>query len=200
MEEISPGSAVEREIREDARKKAERLLKQAEADVEAMEAEYRGKAALEAESLAKKAQENSLAYRKEILSRLPLEKKRARLTWTDARLREALGQAVAALDAVAVSGLLLPKAERACLAFEGRTTLVSFAGIPGAGDRLAAVLESVGAKAVLSPAGTEAPFIRLEAQDGSVSFAADLATASEELMDAYRGELCEALVGKEGLA
>jgi V/A-type H+-transporting ATPase subunit E len=200
MEEISPGSAVEREIREDARKKAERLLKQAEADVAALEAEYRGKADQEAQALARKAEENSTAYRAEIFSRLPLEKKRARLSWADARLREGIGLAVAGLDAALVASLLMPKAELACQAFSGKATIIRCAGLPGAAERLQASLGLVGAKAVLAPCAIDSAFIRLEAEDGSVSYEADLATAAEELMDEYRGELYEALVGKEGLA
>ena len=98
MEEIRGTEALEREILEDARKRADRIIRKAEENARLLGAqtEHRikeAKAALLSEYQIKKR-----TAELEMLSRLPLEKARLDILYRDEMLRKALQEALASMN------------------------------------------------------------------------------------------------------
>ncbi|HOM92565.1 MAG TPA: hypothetical protein PKX66_05285 [Rectinema sp.] len=98
MEEIRGTEALEREILEDARKRADRIIRKAEENARLLGAqtEHRikeAKAALLSEYQIKKR-----TAELEMLSRLPLEKARLDILYRDEILRKALKEALASMN------------------------------------------------------------------------------------------------------
>jgi len=98
MEEIRGTEALEREILEDARKRADRIIRKAEENARLLGAqtEHRikeAKAALLSEYQIKKR-----TAELEMLSRLPLEKARLDILYRDEMLRKALKEALASMN------------------------------------------------------------------------------------------------------
>ena len=98
MEEIRGTEALEREILEDARKRADRIIRKAEENARLLGAqtEHRikeAKAALLSEYQIKKK-----TAELEMLSRLPLEKARLDILYRDEMLRKALQEALASMN------------------------------------------------------------------------------------------------------
>jgi hypothetical protein len=79
MEELLGTSVLDREILEDARKKASKILKAAGDDVKAIEKKWSDKKTADLASLEAQYQKLLDAERSEIADRMPLDKKRARL-------------------------------------------------------------------------------------------------------------------------
>src|SRR5512138_1058007 len=78
MEELKSTEALDREILEDAQKKAARLLRNAEQAADASEREWARKAESDIAELERKHSERVAERRKETLARLPLDKRRER--------------------------------------------------------------------------------------------------------------------------
>jgi V/A-type H+/Na+-transporting ATPase subunit E len=197
MDELRSSDALEKEIREDSRKKAERMLKQAEeaakrcleegaaaneAELEALRAEY-----------AKKAE----SYREEAMARLPMDKKRKRIEWAQRRLEAALGERLKALDSEGLLALMSKRLREAAPHFSGKECSASARGLePEAAARaLARSIPGMSAPQPLRESGGGRG-LSLSTADGRVRFEADEDSIKEELLDKSRRELVEALLGK----
>ncbi|MBL8967516.1 MAG: hypothetical protein JNG85_10920 [Spirochaetaceae bacterium] len=145
MEEIASTEVLEREILDDARRKAERVLRDADAAVRAAEAAGRDRAARSVGELEAEYEARDARYRNETLARLPLERARIKAAHVDARLRAALDGRLsthggAGLEAL-VAGILARAVSRLD---EGPAD--SPAGEPGAPSGLAPKLFPAGAE------------------------------------------------------
>jgi vacuolar-type H+-ATPase subunit H len=76
MEELQSVDVLDREILEDARRKAARILKTADDTVKAHTDEWEKKTQVRLSELAQKAEERNKQARDEIMARLPLDKQR----------------------------------------------------------------------------------------------------------------------------
>jgi len=90
MEELQSTEILEREILEDARKKAARILKSAEDTMRAKDAQWENKTASAIGDLeAKYGEEKKLATEK-LMARLPIDKLRSKVEKTESLLHEAM--------------------------------------------------------------------------------------------------------------
>ncbi|GAB1481706.1 hypothetical protein MASR2M78_05210 [Treponema sp.] len=78
MEELRSTEALDREILEDARKKADRILKNSETAKKLVIETWHKKKKDDIAALEKKSNKRIAAQRSEILARLPLDKRRSR--------------------------------------------------------------------------------------------------------------------------
>ena len=122
MEELQSTELLDREILEDARKKAHRILKSADDTVKAKAGEWEAKARAALEQLtAKYAEERSFAAA-EIMARLPMDKRRARAEKIESLLRRGVEAWYSRLSREQVLSLLereLAKRLALCPAFSG---------------------------------------------------------------------------------
>ena len=83
MEELQSSGILEREILEDARKKASRILKTAEETIQAKNAEWEKKTAEVINDLEEKYSEQNKLTTEKIMARLPIDKIRAKIEKTE---------------------------------------------------------------------------------------------------------------------
>lgn len=224
MEEIASTEVLEREILDDARRKAERVLKDADTAVRAAETAggdraRRSVAELEAEFEARDAR-----YRKETLARLPLERARIKAAHVDARLRAALEGRLSSLGGAGiealVAGLLARAVSRLCGSPGAPSGLtpklfpagaeLRYRGLSRAGaERLAlSALPGLVLAAAIEDSSLPSPGLALAsafapAEPGDrrgppdLSIRATLDLFAERLLDENRGELAASLLAEE---
>jgi len=129
MEEIKGTEALEREILEDAAKKAERIVKKAKEEAERLKANSAETldgmiAELEARKLEKIAQ-----LRRETFSKMPLEKTRLRARFIDAALRNSVEKFMDALDEAKLGAWCLSGLKKRSNLLTGRKLRMSHRGI-----------------------------------------------------------------------
>jgi len=98
MEELQSTEALDREILEDARKKAFKILKSADESVKASKAAWEGKLEGTLKKARKKYDEKAAEARREILARLPMDKRRIRSKTIDRFLNKAMEDFLGSLD------------------------------------------------------------------------------------------------------
>ena len=112
MEELQSTEILDREILEDARKKAFKILKTADDTVASADARWERKAKRARTELEKKHAERTEKTRQEIMARLPLDKRRARSEKIEALIREAMEKTLAGFSREKILGLLEGELER----------------------------------------------------------------------------------------
>ncbi len=90
MEELRSTDILDREIHEDARKKAEKVLKAAERECERIRSETEARIAAAAQDKKKDYEKKLEAYRQDAESSIPLEKQRRLVSLIDSSVRKAL--------------------------------------------------------------------------------------------------------------
>lgn len=106
MEELRSTDVLDREILEDARKKARRILKTADDAASAGEAAWEKKKQETLEELKKKYAARLDQGRKEIMARLPLDKQRLRSRHIESLLHSAMDEFLTALPESSTTALL----------------------------------------------------------------------------------------------
>jgi V/A-type H+-transporting ATPase subunit E len=198
MEEIVTTEPLEKEILSDARKKAERILKDSslEAESAAREGQERSEKALLA--LASDYGSRAKRYRDESLARLPLEKARIKAAHVDALLRKAMDAYLESIDGVERERLLLELLSRAASLVGSSPVSVRYRGLSRAEaealvskafpkSHIASISEdpSLGSTGLVAATG-----------DGNLSARATLDLVGERLLDEERGELAKTLCGE----
>jgi len=97
MEELQTTEGLDREILEDARKKADRILKNADQTVRSIEQQWQEKLKTDLAILEQVYQERSVRAEQEIMARLPLDKHRLRSERAERLLQEAASAFCASL-------------------------------------------------------------------------------------------------------
>ncbi len=205
MEEMISTEALEREILEDARKKAERALHEAEAEARKIlvSAEARARrviAELETEYAARAEH-----VRREAEARLPLEKSRLKTAHIDARLRACVAEFISELPADRALSLAKSLVEEglSALSAVGEAGPSAFAELGTVRYRELPRSSVEGVLCALFPRA-ELPMPEeddtlpargfvLESANGYVRLRATLDLVAERLVDARRGELARAL-------
>jgi vacuolar-type H+-ATPase subunit E/Vma4 len=106
MEELQSTEVLDREILEDARKKAYRILKTADDTVSASGAAWDKKIKRAVDNIRRKYAVRSEKIRQEIMARLPLDKRRARSEYTEGLLQSSMNAFLSALPEDKLLGLV----------------------------------------------------------------------------------------------
>jgi hypothetical protein len=224
MEELQSTDVLDREILEDARRKAQRILKTADDQVAVADKSWEDKIAASLEELRKRHGERLEEGRVEVMARLPLDKRRLRLEKIDSLLREAASRYAAALSrekqiALLADNLALRAGETG--AASGDTAADTGAKGAGAGAGGTAALAVT--YRLLSGAEAESlvknnfpgcawkaeeggaaylqagKFPGIVVDSGEVRISVSVDEAVESLLEEKRGELTSALLGREAL-
>jgi hypothetical protein len=200
MEELQSTEILDREILEDARKKAYRILKTADETVQANAGVWEKKTRDTLDELNKKYAGQRNLCAEEIMARLPLDKRRAKAEKIEGLLRSAVETWYAGLSperALAILKRELAKRLAACDEFtaagEQPRALIRRLDRAGAEAVLKAVLPGrVCAIEEMLPAGAY-PAIILE--NSAVRIIASLDTSVDFLLHEKRAELAASLLG-----
>lgn len=203
MEELRSTEILDREIREDARRKAEKILKASEAEcaqilaavserVERTRAEKTAEYAARLES-----------YARDSASAIPLEKQRKLVSFIDGAVQEALDAWLAGIGASRRLELFANQLKRYADVLSGKKILVSYAGYPEDdiralvarvfGEASIVSLTCLPAQAALASGFSDGVFV--EAEDHSLLCRATVDEIRAELLSGHRQELAEALLG-----
>jgi len=188
MEEIRGTETLELEIRDDATRKAERIIQKAKEEAEKLRRRSAGTlegmaADIEARKLEKIAQ-----MKREAFSKMPLEKTRLRARFIDDAMRSSVRKFLDALDDVQLGAWCLSGLRKRTALFEGRKLRMSYSAVDS--SSLMEMEKLLGPAAVTIP-DTDAPQrgIVIESLDGTMIMTLGESQLEERLLDRYRGEL-----------
>jgi vacuolar-type H+-ATPase subunit H len=195
MEEIVSTDAIQGEILEDARKKAARLLDEAEAESARSFAAIESKAAAVVAEIIKVNSEKSARFRMETMARFPLERTRMRTSFVDAKLREAAGAYISALPEERVAALAEAMLAKGASFFAAKPVDLRRRGLSEPLARAAASRALASAASVLhvEDASLPAPGLEARSPDGDLSIRATMDIIEARLLDEMRGQLAQAL-------
>ena len=208
MEELRSTEILDKEIHEDARRKADKILKDAESDCQ--EIGVKAVASFEKTSESKKAEyEQMLAsYKRDSDAAVPLEKQRRLISFIDNSVREALDGWFGAAGAKKKLSALHRLLEKYSAVLTGKRFEVLSRGFSkkDVSELAASVLGKDAELSITELSGTEADKINLSegftmrADDGSVFCRVTCDELKNELLQNHRQELAERLLGKEAFA
>ncbi len=196
MEEIKGTEALEREILDDAARKAQRIVQKAREEAERLKANsaetLEGMVAdLEARKLEKIAQ-----MKRETYSKMPLEKTRLKVRFIDGVMRASVAKFMENLDDATLGAWCLSGLKKRLSLLEGRKLRMSHRGLDASSLREMGKLLGSGAEIAASAAADTAMPQRgivLESLDGTMVMQLGEKLLEESLLDEYRGELASAL-------
>jgi vacuolar-type H+-ATPase subunit E/Vma4 len=185
------------EILEEARKKAEHILGEADEESARELESGRALAAKTSEEMARDAADRIERRRSEAEARLPIDRMRERTDFVDRALRRATSDFVAALPEAEVARLAAAIVAALAPGLAGKRTRVSRRGISAASAAAAAAALGPGAvvEAAEDPA-LGASGLVAAAEDGSARLTATMDLVEERLVDSRRRELALALCAR----
>ncbi|MDR2101130.1 MAG: ATPase [Treponema sp.] len=215
MEELQSTEVLDREILEDARKKAFRTLKTAEETLNTQGEVWKKKLDRSVAELRERYNGRIAAVREEILARLPLDKRRARSEKVESLLQSAMGEYLSSLERQRVLSLLeaelrggfeeyaryrdppdpAPQLRYRGLERHEAEVLLRRALPPG--TETAGVCWDI--READTAAGFWGKFPALQVITRSVRITASIETAAETLLEDKRAELVRALLGEGAL-
>ncbi|GAB6393114.1 MAG: V/A type ATP synthase; V/A-type H+/Na+-transporting ATPase subunit E [Treponematales bacterium] len=206
MEELHSTEVLDREILEDARKKAFKILKAADEAAESAAAAWKEKTAQEIDGLKKSYAEKLSRAGEDIMAALPLDKRRLRSERTERLLRENMDAVLGGLDGESRKKLLERELKRrlsGCPEFESAKAHVSVRGLSAAEAQALLGKACAGAKPAVN--ASDAAFARAGKFPGllldtpQVRVIVSVDDAAETLLSEKRAELASALLGEEAL-
>jgi vacuolar-type H+-ATPase subunit E/Vma4 len=207
MEELQSTEVLDREILEDARKKAQRMLKSADEQVVSAGKDGEKRIEKAIEGLNRRHAGRLLDGRKEIMARLPLDRRRARLKTIDGFLRDAGRSYLQGLE----RGKILTLLEAELAGRVGELTPVGVTPVDGAVLKVVyrfmtrEELETIMQKTVPRGSWTleeesantrTGSFPAFSIDDGAVRVLVSAEGALEALLEEKRGELAAVLLSK----
>jgi vacuolar-type H+-ATPase subunit E/Vma4 len=195
MEEIVSADVIQGEILDDARRKAARMLEEAEAESERTMVAVEAKADAVVEEIMRTSAARSERFRMETMARLPLERTRMRTVFVDTRLREALAAYIDALGEDRVASLAEEMLARGSSFLAGKAVVLGRRGLSEASARAIAgrILTAAESVDFDEDDALPAPGLFARARDGSVALWATMDLLEERLLDEHRGEFARAL-------
>ncbi|GHV37170.1 hypothetical protein AGMMS49546_04170 [Spirochaetia bacterium] len=200
MEELQSTEVLDREILEDARKKAYRILKTADDTVKANAAAWDKKARDAAAELKQRYAERSKRAAEEIMARLPLDKQRAESEKIEGLIGSAVDNWYAGLGRDRVLSILegeLRKRLEVCPEFNAANFRVVFHNLDqkeGEG-LLKKVLPQGKWESEAAPADGANKYPEIIIDSKTVKITASIQMVTGSLLGDYRSELTEALIG-----
>jgi hypothetical protein len=196
MEVLNTGEELGRQILEDARKKAGRLLEAADREIAAVSEEGRKATDAESARLAADRDRRLAGLRTEMEAALPLDFLRTRLGFIQDTIVAALRAFLAGLSVDDLAAVIERRVRSASAAFAGRTIAVRRGGIDEARVRalLGRAVPGVGIDAVQVLADGRG--VEIESTDGRVRFRCTTTELEAELLEDRREELAVAALGR----
>ncbi|GHV90004.1 hypothetical protein AGMMS50268_05070 [Spirochaetia bacterium] len=200
MEELQSTEVLDREILEDARKKAYRILKTADDTVKTNAAAWDKKARDAAAELKQRYAERSKRVAEEIMARLPLDKQRAESEKIEGLIGSAVDNWYAGLGRDRVLSILegeLRKRLEVCPEFNAANFRVVFHNLDqkeGEG-LLKKVLPQGKWDSEAAPADGANKYPEIIIDSKTVKITASIQMVTGSLLGDYRSELTEALIG-----
>ncbi len=192
MEEIAGTLTLEREILEDARKKAARLLASADAESTRIRSESSKRIDVTLAAIDAAAYLATDRYREEIFARIPLEKLRQKTAHSDTLIRKALETWMASLPEARIEAFAEKRLRSAQSFLSGDCVKVRYRGISAAcAGRLAARLGEESKVDVLEDQDLPQLGITISARFAELD--ATLGIAMEMILREKRGELLRAI-------
>jgi hypothetical protein len=218
MEELRSTEVLDREILEDARKKAYRILKAADETIKSRREDWEKKIQEAVAGIRQKYADRLVKTREEIMARLPLDKRRARSEKIETLLRDAMEAYLGALGRDRLLALLeeeLRKRLAICDEFTGAQSLDDLKpelmfrllsreeGVrifknalpPGIAAKLDARREPWLVKEGDSAFATAGKFPAVAVNTGDLRISASIDAAAAVLLEDSRAELAGALLG-----
>jgi vacuolar-type H+-ATPase subunit E/Vma4 len=196
MEEIRGTEALEQEILDDARRRADRILRRAGEEARAWEAQTDQQIQQAVEALEHEYQAKREAAEQEMRSRFPLETLRLEIEYRDKVLRKSLEDSLAALEPRLFGAWCLRRLTRAAELVRGSAAKVLVHGLDAATvQELKELFAESPAVAVEASTSMKAPGLRVEPADGSYHISITQDELVAWLLDEKRGELAAALFG-----
>jgi V/A-type H+/Na+-transporting ATPase subunit E len=203
METVKSSEALESQILEDARAKARRILESADRECAAIRADWDRKAAEEARKLDAAGAARMEAMRQELASSLPLENMRARLSFIQKAVSDAMKELFDALSPADLARIIGGQLARVAAPFKGDTVTAWASDIDAEAARKI-INESLPetrvaeVKRLPAEAAEESgKGLILESTDGSKRFRGTLNEVAALLLEDDREELVTALFGKD---
>jgi vacuolar-type H+-ATPase subunit E/Vma4 len=206
MEELQSTDILDREILEDARKKALRILKTADDTARAKTAEWDKKTAQALDELAKKHVEHCRLASADIMARLPTDKRRAKAEKIENLLRGAVEAWYAGLSRAEVLGMLKSELEKRTAQVEEFSTADSQRRVRASGkvrisglsrSEAEAILQAVSGNRVIEEVPSVHGFPEIVLETGNVRVTSSIQKTVDYLLQERRAELIEALLGKD---
>lgn len=199
MEVLNTGEELERQILEDARKKASRTLEAADRDCAGIREETGRTAAAETARLEADRDRRLAALRLEMEAALPLDYLRTRLTFIQESVVGALRTWFDGLAPEDLAALLAVRIRTVAGALAGKTVTVFHAGLDAGLARATVVQAAPGV--TVAGVGTleEGRGLVIESVDARVRFRCTVAEMEAQLLEERREELAVAALGREAL-
>jgi vacuolar-type H+-ATPase subunit E/Vma4 len=199
VEVLNTGEELGRQILEDARKKASRMLESVDRECAAIRDEGRNAVAAEIARLRADGDRQIAAMRAEMQAALPLDFLRTRLGFIQDTVTAAVRSFLEGLSVADLAGILEGRIRRTAGALAGRTVTVRYGSMSAELARQTVERAAPGiAIAALQPlAGGRG--IEIESDDGRVRFRCTAAELEAELLEERREELAVAVLGRAAL-
>lgn len=195
MEELRDTSGLEREIREDARKKADRTRAGIAAAVAAVEKEWSVRLGNEVAGMEEERNAKLAALETRYSAAIPIDRKRAFLEFAEHSLKEAVHEFVDSMDAALRGRYLRARMREAAGVFASLRVKVTAAGIDDAVARSIAAEATPRENILEVEIGPGRTAITVVSESGDVVFHASLDRLERELLSVYRSPLADALLG-----
>ena len=203
MEELQSTDILGREILEDARKKAKRILKTAEDTITAKSAEWDTKLTAAIAELKQKYLQNSIFAETEIMAALPIDKLRVK----SAKIEELLTTAVAAWysrlsreQVLAIVREELAHRIAACECFDGADSIHAAIRNIEHGEAKKLLQEVLpGKSCTINEAHQDALYPEIILENSTVRITASIGTVVDFFLSEQRAELIESLLGEKGV-
>jgi hypothetical protein len=217
MEELQSTDILDREILEDARKKALRILKTADEAARVKTAEWEKKTVASLDELGKKHAEQCRLASADIMARLPTDKRRAKAEKIENLLRGAVESWYAGLSRAEVLGMLKSELEKrtaqveefskaagqqVCSSVLERASELAPASVLARISGLSraeaeAILQAVSGNCVIEELPSVHGFPEIVLETGKVRVTSSIQKTVDYLLQERRAELIEALLGKD---
>jgi vacuolar-type H+-ATPase subunit E/Vma4 len=200
MEELQSTDILDREILEDARKKALRILKTADDTALAQTAQWDKKTAAALDELGKKHAEQCRLAEADIMARLPTDKRRAKAEKIENLIRGAVEAWYAGLSREEVLGMLKSELAKRTAQAEEFSKAAGQRRVRASGlDRAEAeaILRSVSGNCVIEEVPSVHGFPEIVLETGNVRVTSSIQKTVDYLLQERRAELIEALLGKD---
>ena len=203
MEELQSTEILDREILEDARKKAHRTLKAADDAIKVKSAEWEKRLAADLDELSEKYAQQMKLAEDEIMARLPIDRRRAKAKKIEALLNAAVAAWYAGLSRSRVLDLLQKElAKRLALGdiISGSQIRVLISGIEQAEAK--ALLQTVlpGAACAIETKHSDSAYPEIIVETPQARVYASISKLVDFFLGEKRAELVEALLGPQAVS
>ncbi|MDR0503255.1 MAG: hypothetical protein LBH16_08040 [Treponema sp.] len=206
MEELQSTEILDREILEDARKKAQRILKTADDTVRGQTALWENKTAKNAGELEKKYKEQRELIYEKTMARLPIDKRRAKIEKIEEALNSAEQCWFNGLSRARIIDLLTGELAKRITVCGGQMETKNEQDAPRQLDakisglerkEAEAILKNVRLNCVIKETAAVSRYPSITIDTGEISVTASIQNIIDFLLHEKREELIEALVGRD---